>query len=143
VIKPNSDFYYLYDGEIRRQPCRECILTRKRERYAASEGRGADVSYEQLLKRDYGITLAQYNDMLRKQANRCAICRRPESVKYASGRVKRMAVDHDHVTNAVRALLCQRCNTVVWALEDNHVTLGAVSAYIEEWRNSFANGVPL
>ena len=86
------------------------------------------------------ITLDDYNAMLRKQAPRCAICRRPETSKYKNGRIKRLAVDHDHVTKAVRALLCQRCNLLVWALEDNHIAIASIRAYVEEWRESFANG---
>lgn len=53
-------------------------------------------------------------------------------------RIKRLSVDHDHITGAVRGLLCHRCNILVWALEDNHTTLSAIQAYIEQWRASFA-----
>lgn len=51
----------------------------------------------------YGLTPEQYDELLRRQGGRCAICRgRPKS--------KRLAVDHDHKTGAVRGLLCSRCN---------------------------------
>lgn len=144
--KPREEFYVLYAGHPGaqlRQPCKECIRSGKRRRYANSAGRGADRSYEQLLKRDYGMTLDQYNQRVRQQVGRCAICRRAETAKSSGGKVKRLSVDHDHVTGAVRGLLCHRCNIVVWALEDNHVTIGAVSEYIEQWRTTFANGAPL
>jgi len=51
----------------------------------------------------YGLSAEQYDALLARQGGRCAICRaRPKS--------KRLAVDHDHSTGAVRGLLCSRCN---------------------------------
>lgn len=143
--KPASDFYRNPLGVPGLRPdCKHCHNTQRRADYAAGRGgRSKDISYEQLLKREYGITLADYNTLLRRQAHRCAICRRPETVKYRNGQVKRLAVDHDHVTGSVRGLLCHRCNVLVWALEDNHTTLAAIGAYIESFRETFANGVPL
>lgn len=51
----------------------------------------------------YGLTLAQYEALRAAQGFVCAICLKPS-------RVRRLAVDHDHVTGAVRGLLCRRCN---------------------------------
>jgi hypothetical protein len=62
-----------------------------------------------MLERTYGLTTAQYDDLLARQGGRCAICRQKPGKK-------RLAVDHDHVTGAVRGLLCAR---------DNHELLGA------------------
>jgi len=112
--------------------CRDCANAYRREYYKAKQG--SDVSYAQLLKREYGLTLDEYNAMVQQQGNRCAICRRPETMKMRGGQIRRLSVDHDHATGLVRGLLCQRCNLVVWALEDNHTTLDAVRAYLEEWR---------
>lgn len=144
-VKSESEFYRNPIGVPGHRPdCKICHSARRRAEYAAGiAGRGRDVSYEQLLKREYGLTLADYNAMLRRQAHRCAICRRPESVKLSNGQLKRLAVDHDHVTGAVRGLLCHRCNVLVWALEDNHTSLAAIASYIDEFRASFANGAPL
>jgi hypothetical protein len=119
--------------------CKPCHSIRRRERYRLYEGK--DVPYEQVLKRDYGITLADYNAKLRAQAHRCAICRRAETVRMKkTGDLRRLAVDHDHVTGTVRGLLCHRWNLLVWALEDNHTTLDAIRAYLEDFRASFATG---
>lgn len=139
--KPRADYYSQSASTRIRQPCKECWRARRNAAYANNNG--VDVSYEQVLKREYSMTLEQYRDLERRQGNRCAICRRPETSKYKTGRAKRLAVDHDHATNTVRALLCHRCNLLVWALEDNHTTLGAVEAYVLQHRESFANGVPL
>lgn len=56
-----------------------------------------------MIERTYGLTGAQYDELLRLQGGRCAICRaRPKSV--------RLAVDHDHGSGAVRGLVCSKCN---------------------------------
>lgn len=56
-----------------------------------------------MVEKTYGITATGYDALLAAQGGRCAICRaRPKS--------KRLAVDHDHKTGAVRGLLCARCN---------------------------------
>ena len=57
----------------------------------------------------YGITGAQYNQLLTSQGGRCYICgEKPGKI--------RLAVDHNHKTGEVRGLLCKR---------DNHRLLGA------------------
>lgn len=62
-----------------------------------------------MVEKVYGLTAAEYDALLAAQGGRCAICRqRPGK--------KRLAVDHDHTTGAVRGLLCSR---------DNHELLGA------------------
>lgn len=56
------------------------------------------------LRRTYGITEAEYLQVLEYQGGRCAICHR----KPAPG--KNLHVDHDHRSGVVRGLLCMPCN---------------------------------
>lgn len=60
---------------------------------------------ESYLLRKYGITNDQYEELLRKQEGRCAVCQ-----KQASSFKSRLCVDHDHWTGNVRGLLCTYCN---------------------------------
>lgn len=61
------------------------------------------VSHDAMVAKTYGIGGDEYAQLYKLQDGKCAICRaRPKS--------KRLAVDHDHTTNAVRGLLCKRCN---------------------------------
>ena len=69
------------------------------------------------LQRLYGITSAQYDQMLEAQGGRCAVCRR------LPGKT-RLNVDHDHKTGLVRGLLCWTCNRRVIA--DHRGDEGAV-----------------
>jgi hypothetical protein len=83
------------------------------------------------LKRNYGITLAEYNSILEKQGGVCAICGKPESAKDSnSGVARNLAVDHCHETGRVRGLLCTGCNTAIGKLTHDDGTLEAAKAYL-------------
>lgn len=79
----------------------------------------------------YGISIADYEELLKSQNYVCAICGKPEIARRKSGISTSLAVDHNHQTGQVRGLLCLRCNTVVGNLESN---LGdAVMTYLAKW----------
>lgn len=63
-----------------------------------------DVKRNAELKCKYGITLEQYNKMLKSQQYRCAICGN-------TGNGKALHLDHNHITGQVRGLICYNCNT--------------------------------
>lgn len=60
-----------------------------------------------LLKR-FGITETQYDELLKRQDYRCAVCLRPHSEFR-----HRLCVDHDHSSGLIRGLLCVHCNRYV------------------------------
>lgn len=62
-------------------------------------------------KLTYGITIDEYETLLKQQNNLCAICKKGCS----TGR--RLSVDHCHETNKVRGLLCFHCNMSLGWLE--------------------------
>lgn len=65
-----------------------------------------------MLKRDYGITDSDYGKILIDQNGVCAICGNSEvAANNQRNGVLKLSVDHNHVTNQIRGLLCQRCNT--------------------------------
>lgn len=77
------------------------------------------------LRRTYGITLSQYNAILKYQDNRCAICRR--SVKEFK---TRLAVDHCHTTGLVRGLCCWGCNKAIAVFRDSVERLKNAAGYL-------------
>nr|WP_279494490.1 endonuclease VII domain-containing protein [Actinocrispum wychmicini] len=75
----------------------------------------------------YGITAEQYAALYTLQGGRCAICRR------ATGRGKRLAVDHNHATGEVRGLLCKPCNRdVLGHLRDDVSAFERAIAYLTD-----------
>lgn len=83
------------------------------------------------LRATFGITLLEYNQRLLAQDGVCAICKRPEW-KYHSpkGKLRALAVEHDHKTGKVRGLCCGRCNSVLGYVEDDPLLLLALADYL-------------
>ena len=76
------------------------------------------------LKRLYDMTPEEYETMLRSQNDACAICRKPPNGKP-------LAVDHNHSTGVVRALLCDRCNHALGHLDEDPERARALATYLE------------
>lgn len=87
--------------------------------------------WDAILRRTYGITLEQYNQMLEDQDGVCAICGKPDEVE---GR--RMAVDHNHDTGEVRGLLCGTCNRGLGNFQDNIEMLEKAKDYLVKYANA-------
>lgn len=58
---------------------------------------------ERELRINFGVTLQWYECKLAEQGGQCALCGQSPDRKC-------LAVDHDHTTQAVRGILCTRCN---------------------------------
>jgi len=76
------------------------------------------------LKNKYGIDIEQYDNILEKQNNLCAICGKPNDGK------KSFSVDHDHKTNKVRGLLCTSCNLGLGNFKDTIKLLASAARYL-------------
>lgn len=83
---------------------------------------------EQKYKTRYGISIQDYNNILIKQNNSCAICK-STSPKIGSYFV----VDHCHVTGKNRSLLCRNCNSALGLFEENTIFLQKAIEYIEKF----------
>lgn len=83
------------------------------------------------LVRTYGITIEEYHSMLEKQQNRCSCCGQPETTLHY-GKPLPLAVDHCHVTGAIRGLLCKSCNQALGLLGEDPERIGAFLKYVYE-----------
>ena len=79
------------------------------------------------LKNSYGITLDQYNKMLKEQNHKCSICGKDE----VDTPKQRLHVDHCHTTGKVRGLLCHYCNIALGHLFDSKENLMNAIKYLE------------
>jgi|SRR5579871_1220575 len=101
--------------------------------------RNYDRVFEAHLRRQFGITTEQYEEMVAAQGGVCAICGTPPVLHRArkGGRRQgrqvspRLVVDHDHCTGTVRGLLCVRCNRGIGFLKDNPAILRSALEYLE------------
>lgn len=83
------------------------------------------------LQRNFGIDLAEYGRLAAKQDNKCAICGCEETAR-RRGKLKALAVDHDHRTGAVRGLLCNDCNQGIGKLKDDRDVLVSALRYFDK-----------
>ena len=77
------------------------------------------------LKKEYGITLAEFREMLSSQGNCCLICHAhvTESID--------AHIDHCHKSGKVRGVLCRLCNIGLGAFRDNRDFLRDAILYLE------------
>jgi hypothetical protein len=73
-------------------------------------------AHEAMVMKTYGLEPGEYDALFKMQGGRCFICQRKSPSR-------RLAVDHDHVTGAVRGLLCPDPDRGC-----NHAILGPLEA---------------
>lgn len=104
----------------------------KRHRYAKRWYREhKDTTHRDRMLKRFGITVADYEMLLKKQMGRCAICRTKAPLPPYSPAKKRFAVDHCHRTGRVRGILCGRCNSGVGQFRDSPNLMRAAARYLE------------
>lgn len=79
------------------------------------------------LKKYYGITIDDYNDMFLQQSGCCKIC-----TTHQSKLLKALSVDHCHKTGKIRGLLCGRCNMALGQFKDSFELCLKASKYLLE-----------
>ena len=104
----------------RNYECKEC--TKARVKATRDPERSRDLYY----RRNYGITLADFNRMVLAQGSKCACC----GASKPGGKLKNWCVDHDHVTGTVRELLCTNCNLVLGFVKDSPEHLERLTEYV-------------
>lgn len=104
---------------------REKLKARSRAHYLANKPKNLMQSRRSKLKR-YGLTEAQYREMLAAQDHACAIC----ATSLDRVRTKHLYVDHCHKTLKVRGLLCQKCNSGLGMFRDDPKIIERAMLYL-------------
>ena len=150
VSKPIAEFYPaagMADGY--RSDCKVCNLAAKKQRYDANPQLAIDrvrrwqqknkaivnarnrayreanptAMREWHLRRRFGMSIADYDDLLLRQRGGCAICGKPP------GKIS-LHVDHDHETGRIRGLLCVGCNNALGQFHDDPDLLTRAIDYV-------------
>jgi hypothetical protein len=151
-LKPLDEFYRSNGGrDGRRADCKACDATRRRVWYRANRERvianvvawqrdnkerynarqreyresHPDRDWPAYLRRNFGLTVDEYEAFVAAHDSRCAICdaEPPEG--------KRHHLDHDHESGAVRGLLCVRCNNGLGQFRESPALLQRAADYLE------------
>ena len=130
---------YAEDPEYRKKRCeisrsfwvanKDEINARRRERLRTDpQYRERKHGYR---TRRFGFSRDDYEALLAQQGGVCAICRKkPERPK------RRLGIDHCHLTNEVRGLLCSKCNVGLGMFDDDPRRLRAAARYLERSRRA-------
>lgn len=86
------------------------------------------------LQLKYGITLEDYEQMLKEQNYRCAICKTDNPAGRGVIRETKVsfAVDHCHTTMRVRGLLCNLCNRALGFFRDDPEIIRRAGEYLNQ-----------
>lgn len=107
--------------------CKKCRNKRQRKKYASNIEEYRSKDRKRMLKwrknnpekalaldiRKFGLSLQDYYSILRYQSHVCALCKRPPK------KWSRLCVDHCHITNKIRGLLCDTCNRAIGILGED------------------------
>jgi hypothetical protein len=126
-IKSLNEFGYHIRNKNFKSRCKECLrkekkvyIEKNREQYLVSQ------SFSQL-KQNYGITKEEYENRMKSQGGKCAIC---SAETPQQKNIKRFSVDHCHKTKQVRGLLCSPCNRGLGCFYDNISNLEKAIEYL-------------
>jgi len=105
--------------------CKSCQKDYMRERRKTDKGKQEVCNNN--LKKSYGISLEDYNNMVKAQGNCCKLC----SVHTDSlGKQSKLYVDHCHSTGKVRGLLCNNCNSALGKFKDDADLMYKAISYV-------------
>lgn len=138
--KPLDQFYYHAANKDKLlNKCKECTVKdttewgrknkQKRCTYGKSNYRKNRDGYirDWRLKKDYNISLDEYNKIFESQKGKCFICDLHQALmKY------KLCVDHDHKTGKVRGLLCRKCNSALGLFSDSKNKLMRAISYLDK-----------
>lgn len=106
----------------RESTCRQC---RNQKAYETYRRMPRSHYKAQQLRRYYGLSLEEYQQLLDSQSTKCKIC----SNILKEG--KATHVDHCHTTGVIRGLLCSNCNTALGLAKENLEILAKMMRYLK------------
>lgn len=94
---------------------------------------------EYIFKKKYGISIKEYNEILKTQDDKCAICNRSQidnNIHNLTRKPTFLPVDHCHKTGKIRGLLCGNCNVALGLFQDNPEILLKAITYLKNNGNT-------
>ena len=129
--KPILEFYLFHDkwgGKYYSSArCKPCHQKHKKDSPTTPKNRKAEK-----LKLRYGLTYEQWEKMRDEVSFSCMICGISEE---EIGR--KLDVDHCHISNKVRGLLCNHCNGMLGHARDNAKILESAIQYLKTYGEGY------
>jgi hypothetical protein len=125
--KQNKEKFSLKDKEYYIKN-REKILARQKTYRQNNKEKVQVIRRTSRRKTTFGITTEQFNELENKQNGVCAICKK----KNLRRTTKDLHIDHNHITNKIRGLLCHNCNTGLGLFKENIELLLIAVQYLRD-----------
>lgn len=109
----------------------------RRYERAYKEKQGIENVRKKEVARIHGLTVQQYDELMDKYNNICAVCKLPEKRLGRDGKtLTPLCIDHCHKCegkgkHVIRGLLCHACNSAIGKLKDNIETVKNIISYLE------------
>ena len=123
IEKPLSEFSIRSDNKKPLGKCKLCVKEYSKNHHLKNLNKRKN----QKLQKSYGISLSEKLNMLKKQNNKCEIC------KMKFNEISDAHVDHCHITKKVRGLLCTKCNPGIGFFEDSLDKLKSALKYLQKY----------
>ena len=94
-------------GFCRLHYSRQPKVVESRKQYRKRPGH-IEKQYRRKMKSVYGLDPSKYDKIFKNQNGKCALCNKRQSELTV-----RLNIDHDHITNKIRGLICNKCNLEV------------------------------
>ncbi len=128
------------DKELQRKRTKEYkqkyFQKNKKKIYQRRKSKPIDFERKQhyYIKSRYGISKVQYDKMLIDRNYTCDICGyvQPENAT----KIEKLYIDHCHVTNKIRGLICFSCNNAIGHFKDKIDVMKRAIKYLELWQGN-------
>ena len=126
----NPDYHRKYRANNPEYVERDRQQSKQRSRVYRADPANREKILKSQLQAKYNLSLEKYNEYLKKQNNKCAVCFTSPTKNNP------LCVDHSHITGMIRGLLCGKCNRSLGMMLDSTILLGRLVDYLN--KNDFA-----
>lgn len=129
------------NGYFKEKPCRWCETyfqpSAPSEHYCSDKCKDYAVA-DAYIQRNYNISLTNYQDLYIEQNGKCKLCG-SKGFKIKESHSMLLVIDHNHLTGAVRGLLCHNCNRALGLFKDDISLLKKGIEYLSKPDRVFEN----
>lgn len=129
--KPINDFYKpQQESKYNHVRCKICIDNSIKDKQKQYRFNNKDKMQKYYIKRKYGISFEQKNQMIIDQNGQCASCGDILGIN-----PRNICLDHNHINGKIRKILCKKCNAALGFMEENVEKILKLAEYAQYCNN--------
>ena len=127
--KETAKEFYKNNPEYQRNKSKEW-RDKNHEKVVKYRTKNKKKEHRNSIKRKYGVSIEWFDETLKNQNNKCAICKKELTW---DDKQNTPHVDHCHDSGIVREILCNRCNSILGICKEQEDILYNALKYLEKW----------